>query len=428
MIFNNSTVYQSLRIFIVIFGTLGMASALTSLKKSHPKNLLIWFGYAVYAIIFSFTCIYFCGFLIFLRSAIFTISMPGVIVNYLISDSSPSRQIFNCLSQLLFSLYLTVSATLLNIFLGGTLLSGTLLLLLIYFIVIFLEFFFLRNFFLNIAGSITKGWEILALIPSSFFIFAMAIALYPAHYTQNSSFIIPFYLLGIVMFIIYYAIFQYMRTQFKYQIDEQNQELLELQIQSIKNTAEDTKRKSEEVKKIRQDANHMLSHIARLAEAGNANAILTYISEVTSLNNTTTPVHYCSDPFFNATLITYLNRAENSGITLELHLAIPEILPVDSADLSICFANALENAIKACEKLPKNERKITVKCIQKPTFMFEIANTYRGDVIIGRNGLPQSLEKGHGIGTRSIKAFCEKHHAFYVFAAENGWFTITVTL
>lgn len=428
MIFNNNTTYQTLRILIAIFGALGMTAALTPMKKSPKKNLLIWSAYVIYAVLFTSASIYFWGFLPFLRSAVFTISLPGVIANYLISDSSPSRQVFNCLSQLLLSLYLIVSVTLLNTIWGGTLFTGTLLLLLTYCIVGALEFFFLRNIFLNIAGTITKGWGILALIPSSFFIITIAIVLYPTHYTQNPSFLLHFYLLGIVVLIIYYAIFQYMRTQYKYQIEEQSRELLALQIQSIKNTAADTQRKAEEVKKIRQDTNHILSHIAHLAETGDATAILSYISEATVQNSMATPVRYCKDPFLNATLINYLNRAENSGITVELHLSIPEILPVDSADLSICFANALENAIKACEKLPQNERKIAVKCIHKPTFMFEIGNSYQGRVIIGRNGLPQSREKGHGIGTRSIMAFCQKHNAFYAFAAENGWFTITVTL
>lgn len=66
-------------------------------------------------------------------------------------------------------------------------------------------------------------------------------------------------------------------------------------------------------------------------------------------------------------------------------IAIPETLPVDSAELSICFANALENAIKACEKLPTNERKIIIRCIHKPAFMFEIKNPYQGKVSLGRN-------------------------------------------
>ncbi|HCH97703.1 MAG TPA: hypothetical protein DFI63_06770 [Lachnospiraceae bacterium] len=35
---------------------------------------------------------------------------------------------------------------------------------------------------------------------------------------------------------------------------------------------------------------------------------------------------------------------------------------------------------------------------------------------------------GHGTGTRSIMAFCEKHNAFYDFSTESGWFKLVITL
>lgn len=428
MIFDNNTTYQTYRILVAIFCTLGMFASTAPLKENHKRNLFILGGYAVYVIAFTFVSIRFLGFLPFLRSAVFTISIPGVVISYMISDTSLSRHVFNSLSQLLLSLYLIISVTLINTFLGGTMLSSAIFIPLAYLVTIFLELFFLRNIFLNIAGTITKGWGILALIPCSFFVLVLVLGLYPVHYTQNPSSIVLFYLSGIVILIIYYAIFQYLWAQYKYQMEEQNREILELQIQSIKNHAEDTKRKAEEIRKIWQDTHHMLSCIAMLAEAGNAQAILKFVAEASESNNTTDPTCYCGDPILNATLATYLSRAENSGITVKLHLAIPETLPVDSAELSICFANALENAIKACEKLPKNERIIIVKCIHKPTFMFEITNPYKGRVAFGRNGLPQSPQTGHGIGTRSIMTFCEKHNAFYAFTAEGGWFKLLVTL
>lgn len=428
MIFNNNTAYQTYRILVAIFCTLGMFASTTLMKKTLKRNLLILGGYAVYSIALTFLSIRFLGFLPFLRNAVLTISLPGVVISYIISDTSPARHIFTCLSQLLFSFYLIVSVTLLNTLFKGSLLSNAISILLAYLIAIFLEFFFVRNFFLTIAETITKGWGILALIPCSLFILAFEFGVYPLHYTQNQSFTIIFYLLGLVILIIYYAIFQYLRTQYQYRMDEQNLEILKLQIQNIKNYAEDTKRKAKEVRKVWQDTHLMLSHIAILAEEGDAESILKFTAEASVLNHTADSPCYCSDSILNATLAAYLQRAENSGITVKLHLAIPKMLPVDSAELSICFANALENAIKACEKLPENERKIIVKCIHKPTFMFEIENPYKGQITFGRNGLPQSAKTGHGIGTRSIMAFCEKHNAFYSFTAEDGWFKIIVTL
>ncbi len=428
MIFDNNMAYQIYRILLSIFGTLGMIISITPMKKSHKRNLLILGGYVVYAVVFSCLSLRFLGFVTFLRSAVFTVSLPGVAAIYMAADTSIPRHIFKCLSQLLLSLYLIISMTLLNTLLGGSLLSSAILLFFAYTAMIFLEFFFLRTYFLDMIEIITKGWGILTLIPSSFLLFVMVLVLHPVHYTQNPSFVILFYMTGSVILIIYYAVFQYLRTQYQYQMDEQNREILEVQMQGIKKHAEDTKRNAEEVRRIWQDTHRMLSGIAALAREGNAEAILNFVAESSALDPLTAPAHYCSDPILNATLTAYLSRAENSGITIDLHLAIPEILPVDSAELSICFANALENAIKACEELPRNERKIILRCIHKPAFMFEIENPYKGRITFGRNGLPISTKTGHGLGTRSIMAFCEKHNAFYDFSAEGGWFRVMITL
>ena len=428
MIFDNNMAYQTYRVLISIFGTLGMIISITPMKKSCKRNLLILGSYIVYAVVFSSLSLHFFGFLPFLRSAVLTVSLPGVISIYMTADTTVSRHIFKCLSQLLLSLYLIISMTLVNTLFKGTLLSSAILLLFAYAAMIFVEFFFLRNYFLNRIEIITRGWGILALIPSSFLLFVMALALYPAHYTQNPSFVILFYLTGAVILIIYYAVFQYLLTQYQYQLDKRNVEILEIQMQGIKKHAEDTKRNAEEVRRVWQDTHQMLSGIAALAREGNAEAILSFVAESSALDLLAAPSHYCSDPILNATLTTYLGKAEKSGITVKLHFSIPEILPVDSAELSICFANALENAIKACEKLPENERKIIISCIHKPAFMFEIKNPYKGQITFEKNGLPNSNRTDHGIGTRSIMAFCEKHNAFYDFSAEGGWFRVMITL
>lgn len=432
MIFEDNTAYQTYRILVAIFCSAGMFASTAPIKPKYKRNLLIITGYAVYVTVLCFIFIRLWGFLPLLRSAVFTISIPGIILAYKISDTSLSRHLFNCMSQLLLSFYLIVSVTLLNTYFGGSLLSCAILLPLAYLIVIFLEFFFLRRMFLKIADTITKGWGILALIPSSFFILIITIEFYPAHYTQNSSSIVLMYLSGAVILIIYYAIFKYLWTQYNLSVKEQDREILELQIQNIKSHAADTKRKAQQAHMLRQDTVNMLSAVETLAKAGNTEAILDYVNnyakETSAFDRTATLSHYCSDPILNATLSTYLGRAQNSGIILETYLSIPDTLPVDSAELSICFANALENSINACEKLPKNERKIVVKCIHKPKLMFEISNPYKGKVAFTRNGLPYSPKTGHGFGSRSIMAFCEKHNAFHSFTAEDGWFKVTIAL
>lgn len=428
MIFDNNTAYQTYRVLAAVFGTLGMVVCVSRLRENSRRNLLILGGYAAYTIVFSVLCVRLLGYTPFLRSCILTLSIPGVIITFLITDGSLSRHIFCCLTQLLLSLYLIVSVTLLNALLGGGAVTSSLLLLFVYLAVILLQVFFLRRVFLTVADTVTGDWWSLALIPCSFFIFAMLLALYPAHYTQNKSFPVLFALSGAVLVIVYYAIFQYLRLRYRYRTEERSRDLLRLQLANVKKQAGDAQRKAEEVQSARRDIRQTLSTVAEFARQGDTGAILAYIKEASAQDAIAAPVRCCEDPILNATLTAYLGRARRAGIAVEQRLSIPETLPVDSAELAICFSNALENAIHACEKLPEGRRRIVIRCIHTPQFMFEIGNSCRGPVTFGRDGLPQSDRPGHGIGTRSIMAFCEKHNAYYSFSAEDGWFKLVIAL
>lgn len=139
-------------------------------------------------------------------------------------------------------------------------------------------------------------------------------------------------------------------------------------------------------------------------------------------------VRWCQNPVLDAIFSSYLEQAKRQGIQVEASLAVPESLPVDAMELSTVFANALENAIHACADVPEGERKLVCRCLNHPQLMFEVANTYAGQVRFDADGLPVSNQPGHGVGTRSIAAFCEKHDASCAYEAKDGWFRIRVVL
>ena len=101
----------------------------------------------------------FWGFLSFLRIVILTISLPGVIMIYMTADTTVSRHVFKCLSQLLLSLYLLISVTLLNTLFKGTLLSNAILLPVCLSCCDCLGIFVLRRAFPDITGMNTRALE-----------------------------------------------------------------------------------------------------------------------------------------------------------------------------------------------------------------------------------------------------------------------------
>ena len=138
------------------------------------------------------------------------------------------------------------------------------------------------------------------------------------------------------------------------------------------------------------------------------------------------PVRWCRPPVLDAVFSTCFGQAGRQGIRVEAELTLDETLPVDEAELAMVFANALENAIHACQALPEGERVLRCKAISRPGLMLEVANPCAGPVDFDGEGLPRSEKTGHGLGSRSIRAFCQKHGALCRFEYRDGWFTLRI--
>lgn len=83
--------------------------------------------------------------------------------------------------------------------------------------------------------------------------------------------------------------------------------------------------------------------------------MLDSISQVVDVNNRVVSV----------ILNEYVQSARAFHIELELDVQIPEVLFVTAADLYVLIGNTMDNAIEACQSVPEEDRKITLKL--KPT-------------------------------------------------------------
>ena len=430
MLFEDNIIFLILKVMITFTGTLGMMGSTTKFRcvKEKPISIIIFASYFLYVIISSYAIIYFFSYQHLLRVFILTISCPAILLLHNISDEPFPRLVFIRATHILVSLYIAGTITLLNTALHGTELSDILMRLLAYLLIILFDFHFMRRIYLDFITEVKKGWGILSLIPCALIILAVALAFYPEHYSKRPTSVVMIYLLGVVIVILYTAIGIFLSLQYHRQEIEHNRKILELQVQNIQREAADMEKIAEQTKIIRHDTRHILSTIASLAESGDMQTILDFTGIARQKPDMPEAFHYCTDALLDTTLYSYLKSAEESGILLQTSVTIPEVLPINSAGLAICFANALGNAIECCEKLPEEKRKIIFHCIGKPKLMFEIKNPQPDRITFGRNGLPRLPEGGMETHVRSIVAFCEKYDAFYSFTAENGWFKVIVTL
>lgn len=111
-----------------------------------------------------------------------------------------------------------------------------------------------------------------------------------------------------------------------------------------------------------------------ILEKGNIEVARNYIKVSSELLAETVVKRWCVNPILDAVFSAYFRQAEACGIRIEADIDIPEDLPVDAAELSTVFANALENAIHAVKQLPSEQRVIRCKYIRHPQLMFRVAN------------------------------------------------------
>ncbi len=428
MLFEDDIPYVTLKILLIVMATLGMMCSTTKFKYEAKRILPILFVYLCYVAASSAAVIVLFGYTVLLRIFLLTISAPAIYLTFRLAEEQPSKAVFNYATQILLSMYVSASITLINTKIHGSELTDFLLRLAVYCVIIFLEYRFLRRPFLELSSIVQSGWLILAAIPCSLMVLSVALGSYPIRYTENPTGVIFIYLLGIVIIILYFSIFQYLFMQSRFQTARQNLKLMKFQIENLKGKMEHDAMAAEQSRIDKHDTRHKFQTAAYLLESGKISEALDYINRSVNQVQPESSVTYCKDVLLNATLSSYFGQAKKAGILLETHLSFPDTLPVDSGEFSVVIANALENAIKSCCLFPEEQRVIICKCIYKPTLMLEISNPCKDDIVFSKEGIPLSKEQEHGIGTRSIMAFCKKYGALCFFSSEGGWFTLKITL
>lgn len=285
----------------------------------------------------------------------------------------------------------------------------------------------LRPIYLSVQRSVKKGWYVFAAISALFYV-AMTLSMsYPTLITSRPAYLPAFVLYLVLLPIIYIHIFSTLRNQQRlYEMTEQDN-ILRLQVSNMTARMEEFSAANEKFRTERHDFRHKMQAIVGLIEHGEYDKLRQVVLSYTEAIRETAVKRYSSSAVIDAVLSSYLQKAESKCIKVSVALSFPEPLPVDEAELATVFANAIENAIHACEKLDADKRRIDVKVLTSPRFMLQISNSYDGAVEFDENSIPVSHEEGHGFGTRSIVAFCNKNKAFYEFKADSEMFRLRIS-
>ena len=361
------------------------------------------------------------------NAALFICTLPSLVFFYLMSNQRDGRFVFTfCLVDTV-SLWLIALTMVLNLWLT----PNTYLVLffgrLIGFPVFeYLSWHWLRKPYLEAQRAVAKGWFSFASVTAVFYILLFVASLYPTSIYERPDGIPVLLLLLILMPLMYLNIFQVLVRQQRLSDAEEEKRILHLQSTMMAQRIEQTLESEKQIAIHRHDRHHQLQTIKTMLENGEVYEAQNYIAISHEMLNDTKNKHWCLHPILDAVFSAYFRQAEAEGIKIEADIDIPADIPANAVELSTVFANALENAIHAVKNLPAEKKVIHCRCICQPQLMFFVSNPYTEKISFDENKRPITNSSQHGIGTRSIIAYCEKYGAVCQYSAKDGIFTIRI--
>lgn len=413
---------------LITAGTLGMMSALTVFRYSTKKVFVVFGVYMVWVTLSSFVLLQQFGLAGIMRAFLFTISAPAIFLAYKMDRDAPTLSVFNYATQIAFSLVLNVAIVMLNTALDGAELSEMLIRIAAYALVIFLQYRFLRRPFRQLADVIKTGWGVLSLIPVSFGMLLTLVGTVPGHYMQNPVNILYIVAIMLTMLVVYFAVFQSLRRQYRVQMLIRDRDLLTVQIDAMNKQAEAVLALEEKLRILRHDIRHFTLIMEASLREGSMKRTAEILASFEETLAEAIPKAYCDDYVINSMLTTYLARAEERGIAVKVLFSGPPASVVNSTAFAVMLANALENALNACARVEQPALSLKGR-VFNGQYVMELTNTCDGTVSFDRDGLPQPRrDSGHGLGTRSILAFAKQHEAMVSFQLEGNLFVLRMLI
>ncbi len=173
----------------------------------------------------------------------------------------------------------------------------------------------------------------------------------------------------------------------------------------------------EKTKAFRHDIKNHLLLLDGLLRNGQIAESRDYLKKLESISTSLSFPYQTGKPIVDILLSEKLELAKASGIKAEVSLLLPKVCSIDDLDLCIIFANALDNALKACQSIQGTSFIGITGKQQGDFYMLEFYNTCT------ENSLPQI-----GIGLSNIKSVAEKYHGTMLIETHDKKFYLNVLL
>ena len=407
---------------------LGMTMVLLFMDSRYSRRRTVVLLYSVTALVMAaLAAIYLtAGEETAVRCYPLIVHVPSLLLFLALSRFRGWRLVFQQLSAVLFCLLIQHTAGLAYYFSGGRFWVLALSYVVLSAVVIRFLVRFLRPLFFQILLELHRGWWLICLVMAAYYIIAVYLIPGYAGFDPRSTFIKP--AVGLLMLGVY-SILMFFFTSIKNEMEARHSaQLSALQLSALQSRMEAVKAAEDTIRTERHDLRHRLQTAAELVARGERDAALDFLAAAQKRLDDQKAIRWCRPPVLDAVFASYFDQARNQSIRVEATISLSDTLSVNEGELAIVLANALENAIHANLDLPREQREIRCKMVDVPGVMLELSNPCVTPVTFDSSGLPLARREGHGLGVRSISAFCRKTGAVCRFDLTDGWFRLRLVL
>lgn len=180
---------------------------------------------------------------------------------------------------------------------------------------------------------------------------------------------------------------------------------------------EEAQMRCTQTKAFRHDIKNHLSVLDGLLSRGELEEGKAYLKKLEITSSALSFPYQTGNPVVDILLSEKLGLAKNNGITTDVALILPTPCKIDDFDLCVIFANALDNAIHACQTAmdAKNIR---------------ISGKQQGDfyMLMFENSCSDAPLPPVGTGLANIKSVAEKYHGAMEIEKIGQHFSLSVLL
>lgn len=208
--------------------------------------------------------------------------------------------------------------------------------------------------------------------------------------------------------------------------------MLKFQLESQSNMIDHMRKNNQEIRILRHDLKHYALIIQNLLKNNDVEKALVevgkYIEKTILVEQQTDYIK--GNQSINAVMYYYMCECEKKNIDFNIRVTTNYTEDVEQ-DMAILFANLLDNAVRAEEKVEKDKRCIDVNIYEEDKMFTAVISNYIEQSVLSDNPELRTTkldDKLHGWGIKSVKNIVEKRNGIVRISEQDNTFNVIVEI